>query len=82
MHQTSKLLIWEKIDSTTDVLKGILSHVVNEEEEICWPPRDPNALNLMEKEVSQREQDGQLDEGFLAEVSAKQRQVKAFTLAN
>ncbi|KAJ0484804.1 hypothetical protein HanHA300_Chr00c0117g0712871 [Helianthus annuus] len=66
----------EKIESVTDVLKGILSPVVNEEEEICWPPRDPNALSLMEKEVSQREQEGQLDEGFLAEVSAQLRQAK------
>uniref|UniRef100_A0A251SFE1 Uncharacterized protein n=2 Tax=Helianthus annuus TaxID=4232 RepID=A0A251SFE1_HELAN len=30
----------------------------------------------MEKEVSQREQEGQLDEGFLAEVSAQLRQAK------
>ncbi|KAJ0493702.1 hypothetical protein HanIR_Chr12g0589111 [Helianthus annuus] len=71
VHKTN-----EKIESATDVLKGILSPVVNEEEEICWPPRDPNALSLMEKEVSQREQEGQLDEGFLAEVSAQLRQAK------
>ncbi|KAK9060424.1 hypothetical protein SSX86_021128 [Deinandra increscens subsp. villosa] len=71
VHKTN-----EKIESATDVLKGILSPVVNEVEEICWPPRDPNALNLMEKEVNQREQEGQLDEGFLSEVNAQLRQAK------
>ncbi|KAI3815082.1 hypothetical protein L1987_14736 [Smallanthus sonchifolius] len=71
VHKTN-----EKIESATDVLKGILRPVVNEVEEICWPPRDPNALNLMEKEVNQREQEGQLDEGFLAEVNAQLRQAK------
>ncbi|MFS7949178.1 hypothetical protein Hanom_Chr06g00568491 [Helianthus anomalus] len=71
----SLLFLPEKIELATDVLKGILSPVVNEEEEICWPPRDPNALSLMEKE-RQREQEGQLDEGFLAEVSAQLRQAE------
>ncbi|XP_076920246.1 uncharacterized protein LOC143581307 isoform X1 [Bidens hawaiensis] len=71
VHKTN-----EKIESSTDVLKGILRPVVNEVEEICWPPRDPNAISLMEKEVRQREQEGQLDEGFLAEVSAQLRQAK------
>ncbi|XP_076886785.1 uncharacterized protein LOC143536739 isoform X2 [Bidens hawaiensis] len=71
VHKTN-----EKIESATDVLKGILRPVVNEVEEICWPPRDPNAISLMEKEVRQREQEGQLDEGFLAEVSAQLRQAK------
>ncbi|KAL4588984.1 hypothetical protein LXL04_001885 [Taraxacum kok-saghyz] len=71
VHKTN-----EKIESATDVLKGILKPVVDEVEEICWPPRDPNALILMEKEVTQREQEGQLDEGFLSEVSAQLRQAK------
>ncbi|XP_076906009.1 uncharacterized protein LOC143562499 [Bidens hawaiensis] len=71
VHKTN-----EKIESATDVLKGILRPVVNEVEEICWPPLDPNAISLMEKEVRQREQEGQLDEGFLAEVSAQLRQAK------
>ncbi|KAK1414373.1 hypothetical protein QVD17_30117 [Tagetes erecta] len=71
VHKTN-----EKIESATDILKGILRPVVSEVEEICWPPRDPNALNLMEKEVNQREQEGQLDEGFLAEVNAQLRQSK------
>ncbi|GJZ53481.1 hypothetical protein Tco_0608366 [Tanacetum coccineum] len=44
VHKTN-----EKIESATDVLKGILRPVVSEVEEICWPPRDPNAINLMEK---------------------------------
>ncbi|XP_023745209.1 uncharacterized protein LOC111893377 [Lactuca sativa] len=71
VHKTN-----EKIESATDVLKDILKPVVDTVEEICWPPRDPNALNLMEKEVNQREQEGQLDEGFLSEVNAQLRQAK------
>ncbi|XP_024979665.1 uncharacterized protein LOC112516699 [Cynara cardunculus var. scolymus] len=71
VHKTN-----EKIESATDVLKEILRPVVDDIEEICWPPRDPNSLNLMKKEVNQREQEGQLDEGFLAEVSAQLRQAK------
>ncbi|PIA55945.1 hypothetical protein AQUCO_00700335v1 [Aquilegia coerulea] len=67
----------EKIESATDVLKEILKPIVDVTEEITWPPRDPEALVLMEKELSQREQDGQLDEGFLAEVNAQLRQAKA-----
>ncbi|KAL0687379.1 hypothetical protein Bca4012_087056 [Brassica carinata] len=46
---------WEKIESSTDVLKGILRPVV---------------------EMIQREKEGQLDEGFLSEVSAQLRQAK------
>ncbi|GMP48135.1 hypothetical protein CsSME_00015597 [Camellia sinensis var. sinensis] len=66
----------EKIESATDVLKEILKPVVDEVEEIPWPPRDPEALKLMEKEINQRVQEGQLDEGFLAEVNAQLRQAK------
>lgn len=65
-----------KIESATDVLKSILKPVVDEEEEIPWPPRDPEALNRMEQELIQREQEGYLDEGFLAEVNAQLRQAK------
>lgn len=65
----------EKIESSTDVLKELLKPVV-EEEEIAWPPRDPEALNRMEEEVNQREQEGKLDEGFLSEVNAQLRQAK------
>ncbi|KAI3933693.1 hypothetical protein MKW92_030116 [Papaver armeniacum] len=64
----------EKIESSTDILKSILRPVVDVEEEIAWPPRDPKALVQMEKELNQREQEGQLDEGFLAEVNAQLRQ--------
>lgn len=71
VHKTN-----EKIESATDVLKEILKPVVDEVEEIPWPPRDPEALKLMEKEINQREQEGQLDEGFLAEVNAQLRQAK------
>ncbi|CAA7028294.1 unnamed protein product [Microthlaspi erraticum] len=66
----------EKIESSTDVLKGILRPVVEGVEEISWPPRDPQAIHQMEKEVIQREKEGQLDEGFLSEVSAQLRQAK------
>ncbi|CAK9315930.1 unnamed protein product [Citrullus colocynthis] len=66
----------EKIESSTDILKEILKPVVDDVEEIAWPPRDPEALKLMEKEIIHREQEGQLDEGFLAEVSAQLRQAK------
>lgn len=71
VHKTN-----EKIESSTDVLKAILKPVTDEEEESTWPPRDPEALNLMQKELNQREQEGQLDEGFLAEVNAQLRQAK------
>uniref|UniRef100_A0A7N0ZR94 Uncharacterized protein n=2 Tax=Kalanchoe fedtschenkoi TaxID=63787 RepID=A0A7N0ZR94_KALFE len=66
----------EKIETATDVLKAILKPVGAEEEELIWPPRDPKAIELMEKEILLREQEGQLDEGFLAEVNAQLRQAK------
>ncbi|GAA0151051.1 hypothetical protein Leryth_022847 [Lithospermum erythrorhizon] len=66
----------ESIESSTDVLKAILKPVVDEVEEIAWPPKDPEALNLMERELKQREREGQLDEGFLSEVNAQLRQAK------
>ncbi|XP_057966142.1 uncharacterized protein LOC131156458 [Malania oleifera] len=71
VHKTN-----EKIESSTDILKEILKPVVGEGEEIAWPPRDPEALKLMEKEIIQRVQEGQLDEGFLSEVNAQLRQAK------
>lgn len=39
----------EKIESATDVLKTILNTVMDEIEEISWPPKDPKSLILMEK---------------------------------
>ncbi|XP_004230904.1 uncharacterized protein [Solanum lycopersicum] len=69
VHKTN-----EKIEASTDVLKAILKPVIDEVEEISWPLRDPEAVSLMEKEINQREQEGQLDEGFLAEVNAQLRQ--------
>ncbi|XP_074585657.1 uncharacterized protein LOC141841391 isoform X1 [Curcuma longa] len=71
VHKTN-----ERIESATDVLKAILNPVVNGDEEISWPPRDPEALILMEKELEKREQEGLLDEGFLSEVNAQLRQAK------
>ncbi|WZZ39097.1 hypothetical protein YC2023_035356 [Brassica napus] len=38
----------EKIELSTDVLKGILRPVVERVEEISWPPRNPKAINQME----------------------------------
>ncbi|CAN6871845.1 unnamed protein product [Brassica oleracea] len=40
----------QKIEPSTDVLKGILRPVVEGVKEISWPPRDPEAINQMEKE--------------------------------
>ncbi|XP_020588458.1 uncharacterized protein LOC110030198 isoform X1 [Phalaenopsis equestris] len=69
VHKTN-----EKIESATDILKAILKPVVDEVQEVSWPPRDPEVLKLMEEEVQKREREGQLDEGFLAEVNAQLRQ--------
>uniref|UniRef100_A0A0D9XFZ3 Uncharacterized protein n=1 Tax=Leersia perrieri TaxID=77586 RepID=A0A0D9XFZ3_9ORYZ len=66
----------EKIEQSTDVLKAIISPVMHEGEDATWPPRDPEALKLMEEEISNREEEGQLDEGFLSEVNAQLRQAK------
>ncbi|XP_057547024.1 uncharacterized protein LOC130825687 isoform X2 [Amaranthus tricolor] len=71
VHKTN-----EKIESATDILKSILKHAVDENQELTWPPRDPEAINRMEQEVYQKEQEGYLDEGFLAEVNAQLRQAK------
>ncbi|TVU10147.1 hypothetical protein EJB05_43658, partial [Eragrostis curvula] len=71
VHKTN-----QKIDQSTDVLKAILSPALREGEDVKWPPRDPDTLKLMEKEISHREQEGQLDEGFLSEVNAQLRQAK------
>ncbi|CAL5087192.1 unnamed protein product [Urochloa decumbens] len=65
----------QKIEQSTDVLKAIISPVMHEGE-VKWPPRDPDTVKLMEKEISRREQEGELDEGFLSEVSAQLRQAK------
>ena len=39
----------EKIESATDILKSILKHAVDENQELTWPPRDPEAINRMEQ---------------------------------
>ncbi|KAK8916868.1 hypothetical protein KSP39_PZI022520 [Platanthera zijinensis] len=71
VHKTN-----DKIESATDILKAILRPVVDVVREVSWPPQDPEALKLMEEEVQKREREGQLDEGFFAEVNAQLRQVK------
>lgn len=42
-------IMQEKIESSTDILKDILKPVTDEEEEMSWPPKDPQSLILMEK---------------------------------
>ncbi|KAK1320809.1 hypothetical protein QJS10_CPA03g02112 [Acorus calamus] len=71
VHKTN-----EKIESATDVLKEIIKPVMGDIEEVSWPPKDIKSVALMEKEVEQREREGQLDEGFLSEVNAQLRQAK------
>lgn len=66
----------EKIESSTDVLKSILKPITLPDEEILWPPQDPNGIMYVRKEVEQKEQEGHLDESFLSEVSAQMRQAK------
>ncbi|CAN6475801.1 unnamed protein product [Victoria cruziana] len=71
VHKTN-----EKIESATDVLREIIKPVVVDDDEISWPPRDPESLVLMEKELAEKEEEGKLDEGFLSEVNAQLRQAK------
>ncbi|XP_002992052.2 uncharacterized protein LOC9650244, partial [Selaginella moellendorffii] len=67
----------EKIETSTDVLMAILEPVAgSKNEEIVWPPRDPDALQRVRKELMHRESSGYLDDGFLAEVNAQLRQAK------
>ncbi|KAG5547848.1 hypothetical protein RHGRI_013507 [Rhododendron griersonianum] len=66
----------EKIEYSTDVLKEIIKPALDEVEEIPWPPQDPETLKLMEREINQRELEGELDEGFLSEVNAQLRKAK------
>nr|ACF81561.1 unknown [Zea mays] len=72
VHKTN-----QKIEQSTDVLKAIISPAMHEGD-VKWPPRDPDTLKLMEKEITRREQEGQLDEGFLSEVSAQLRQLSLY----
>ena len=39
----------EKIESSTDVLKSILKPIIQQDEEIVWPPRDLNLISDMKK---------------------------------
>lgn len=64
----------DKIESSTEILEAILNPMVEESGDIIWPPRDQESLVVMEKEIQLREEAGQLDEGFLAEVNAQLRQ--------
>jgi hypothetical protein len=65
----------EKIESSTDVLKSIIAPLIDSDEEIVWPPRNPQAFADMRKEVDKRDKGNYLDESFLSEVSAQLRQV-------
>ncbi|KMZ58464.1 hypothetical protein ZOSMA_76G00200 [Zostera marina] len=64
----------DKIESSTEILEAILNPMVEESGDIIWPPRDQESLVMMVKEVQLREEAGQLDEGFLAEINAQLRQ--------
>jgi hypothetical protein len=64
----------EKIESSTDVLKSIIAPLIDSDEEIVWPPRNPQAFADMRKEVDKRDKGNYLDESFLSEVSAQLRQ--------
>ncbi|CAN6198668.1 unnamed protein product [Urochloa humidicola] len=75
MNIVDRLVQKTDIEQSTDVLKAIITPVMHEGD-VKWPPRDPDTVKLMEKEISHREQEGQLDEGFLSEVSAQLRQAK------
>ncbi|CAN1745507.1 hypothetical protein LINPERHAP1_LOCUS2451 [Linum perenne] len=74
VHKTN-----ETIDSSTDVLKEILKPVVDPDEEVIWPPTDPQALEVMKKFIIQKEQEGELNEGFLSEVNAQLRNAEEDT---
>jgi hypothetical protein len=39
----------EKIESSTDVLKSIIAPLIDSDEEIVWPPRNPQAFADMRK---------------------------------
>lgn len=66
----------EKIESSTDVLKFILKPITQNDEEIVWPPQDPNSVVEMKKKLEEKEQQGFLDESFLSEVNAQIRQAR------
>lgn len=66
----------DKIESSTDILKSILKPIIIPDEEILWPPRDPNGIMYMKQELQRKEQEGYLDESFLSEVNAQMRQAK------
>ncbi|MCO5575144.1 hypothetical protein L7F22_028941 [Adiantum nelumboides] len=66
----------EEIESSTGVLESILQPITQKDEEIVWPPQDPNKLVEMKKEVERKEQQGFLDESFLSAVTAQIRQAR------
>ncbi|CAM6126851.1 unnamed protein product [Calypogeia fissa] len=66
----------EKIESSTGILKSILTPLIENNGDINWPPRDPRGISIMRKEVEQRDAGGYLDESFLGEVSAQLRQAR------
>jgi len=70
----SDVLLKDEIESATDVVKEILKPITEVDEEITWPPKDQESMTLMCRELVQREQEGQMYEGFLSEVNAQFRQ--------
>ncbi|KAL0647369.1 hypothetical protein Bca4012_045660 [Brassica carinata] len=75
----------QKIEPSTDVLKGILRPVVEGVKEISWPPRDPEAINQMEKVCTQvsallRQEKEDIDKPRLAAKLQKVLQLYAATV--
>ena len=48
-YPRSSVTFQEKIESSTDVLKSILKPIIQQDEEIVWPPRDLNLISDMKK---------------------------------
>lgn len=63
----------EKMDEATDVLSDLLISVADETGNIGWP-LSPQKMMDLKKAISSKQQEGLLDEGFLAGVTAQLRQ--------
>ncbi|GJP29848.1 hypothetical protein CLOM_g20128 [Closterium sp. NIES-68] len=63
----------ENMDSTSDALASMLRQLGDENDEIAWPPSG-EVLAKLQQEIKQWDEDGRIDEKFLAAVSAQLRQ--------
>ncbi|CAI5485051.1 unnamed protein product [Closterium sp. Yama58-4] len=68
----------ENMDSTSDALASMLRQLGDDNEEISWPPSG-EVLAKLRQEVEQWDEDGRIDEKFLASVSAQLRQATEAT---